>query len=147
MNCFTNICSIHGLALYSVVFTLIWRHEVPPHRGCALPAKLRKLYIFCHHSQGSCSNFMLCTALVARAFCRHMILVTLPGCRPDSSTIVAIHYRSSVKYIIKGNQYNIILMCVCVCVCVTEVGCSWGGTRLVTHNFHTSITSNPGSSS
>ena len=26
-----------------------------------------------------------------------------------------------------------------VCVCVTEVGCSWGGTRLVTRDLHTSI--------
>ena len=30
-------------------------------------------------------------------------------------------------------------VCVCVCVRVTEVGCSWGGTRLVTRNLRASI--------
>ena len=37
-------------------------------------------------------------------------------------------------------QYIKILtrVCVCVCVCVTEVGCSWGRTRLVTHDLRTS---------
>ena len=39
-----------------------------------------------------------------------------------------------------------ILTCVCVCVCmracVTEVGCSWGGTRLVTRDLCTSIIDN-----
>ena len=29
-------------------------------------------------------------------------------------------------------------VCVCVCLCVTEVGCSWGGTRLVTRYLRTS---------
>ena len=33
------------------------------------------------------------------------------------------------------NQYVKIL--ICVLVCVTEVGCSWGGTRLVTHDLRT----------
>ena len=35
-------------------------------------------------------------------------------------------------------QYIKILTCVCVCLCVTEVGWSWGGTRLVMHDLRTS---------
>ena len=35
-------------------------------------------------------------------------------------------------------QY-ILTVCSCVCVCVTEVGCSWGGTRLVMHDLCASI--------
>ena len=31
-----------------------------------------------------------------------------------------------------------VCVCVCVCVCVTEVGCSSGGTRLVTRDLRTS---------
>ena len=33
----------------------------------------------------------------------------------------------------------IIKILMCVCVCVTEVGCSWGRTRLVTRDLRTSI--------
>ena len=35
-------------------------------------------------------------------------------------------------------QYIKILMCVCPYVCVMEVGCLWGGTRLVTRDLRTS---------
>ena len=37
-------------------------------------------------------------------------------------------------------QYIKILTCVCVCVClcVTEVGCLWGGTRLMLRDLRTS---------
>ena len=32
-----------------------------------------------------------------------------------------------------------VCLCVSVCVCVMEVGCSWGGTRLVTYDLRTCI--------
>ena len=37
------------------------------------------------------------------------------------------------------NFYQYIKILTCVCVCVTEVGCSWGGTRLVMRDLRTAI--------
>ena len=37
------------------------------------------------------------------------------------------------------SSYQYIEILMCVRVCVTEVGCSWGGTRLVTCDLCTSM--------
>jgi len=49
----------HALASFVHQFSLFWRHTVCAHRGCAAAGKVQTFIISCH-SNGSCSNFMLC---------------------------------------------------------------------------------------
>ena len=63
-------------------------------------------------------------------------------CTREKATPTLIDWNMKIsEYSFYLNHPHIkILTCVCVsdCLCVTEVGCSWGGTRLVTCDLRTS---------